>query len=563
MATQRRRRRSPDDQKYGLDYARFSTKHQDSIEDQQATNRETADEFDVTIVDSFVDRGVSRTIAEREGLMAMFAHLRAHPEVGYIIVPELERLTAGVEQRADIKRLCQQLGVIILTEDTGEIDPYNDEQMHAADKRAVESDGEVIKVKRRVRRHLRQKALSGVMLKRPPYGVRVKALIGPDGEELPAGAKLIDARGRVIRSGEAELHPAEIFWLRKIFEWAADGKKPSEIRDLLNGKGIPTKTGKERWAVRTIEGIVTNPFFKGELVWGRRENVQIGDKTVQMPREEGDRNIVTIDSPLGEIVPILTWEKANQTFADYVGKRGTKKRSYPPQLLDSFIHCGRCGYRMYGRSDGHKMPTDPGVFTWRYCCFGTGGKHYANRVEPEPGFGDCPRPWTISMKKVLAQLALLGTEQATVTARQLGGAENAQLRTKRLEKALDTAKARRARIAENFEDGDITREQKRERQAEVDAQIAELVAEVTASRGAARTATLAVADSSAWGRLVELLQDEALPVALRVDALRTRAGVHRIYVDGPQVTVELVDGDTGGEGNLLRLEYGDSLMHAS
>lgn len=549
MAPTRRARRAHTEENLGCDYSRFSTEYQSSIPEQQGTNRDIADERAIRIVKSFTDKGVSRSVKDRPGLLAMKAHLEAHPEIGFIIVPELERLTAGVEQRAEVKRMCQRLRVTIVTE-VKMIDPFDDDAMHEADQNAVASEGEVLKVRRRTVRSLKQKVLAGTVTMRPAYGVRSKAALGPDGKPLPAGVKMVDDRGRAVRSGVIELHPDEEPWLRQIFEWAAAGKSPLQIGRALEEAGVPTKTGQADWANRTIEGIVANAFYKGDMTWGKRKTVRVGDDKYVEERDADDPNRVVVKSPLGAIIDPELWARANIGIKQRSdGRRDRARRTFPSQVFDGFVYCGRCGHRMYGRSDGNLAYGTPGrTFAWRYCCLSATRENLASK---------CPKAWTLSEKKILAALATLGSDQAIVTVRSSEAAK-AEFDARVAKQAADELKEKRERQGHLYEDGIITRAELRRRRDELDAELATLEPTKAAAKKDKPVAAYLVT-SGGWAELVELLADKSIPVTDRVAALRT-AGVSRLYLNGPLVEVELVDGDPGVEGRLLRLEHRDSLV---
>ena len=56
---------------------------------------------------------------------------------------------------------------------------------------------------------------------------------------------------------------------REIFDMALTGLTPLEIVRNLNGRGIPTATGK-RWSRRTVISILKNPVYRGANVRGKR-----------------------------------------------------------------------------------------------------------------------------------------------------------------------------------------------------------------------------------------------------------------------------------------------------
>lgn len=120
----------------GVGYTRYSTEEQGSTAEQRAINEMIAADHGVTLLETFTDEGVSRTLADRPGLRELFDCLEARREVRFLVVNELERITAGVGQRQQITSLCKRLGITLVTEDVGLIDPHDEDAMYDADVRA-------------------------------------------------------------------------------------------------------------------------------------------------------------------------------------------------------------------------------------------------------------------------------------------------------------------------------------------------------------------------------------------------------------------------------------------
>jgi DNA invertase Pin-like site-specific DNA recombinase len=382
-----------------VDYSRFSTEAQSSIPEQQGINDELAIDEAVTIVKRFTDEGVSRSLRERPGLQEMFAYLEETPEVGFIIVNELERLTAGVSQRDDVVRLCKRLHLTLVTEDMGRIDPHDDEKMQQADERAVKAAAEVLKIRRRTRRNLRQKVLLGTVAMRPAFGVRMTPIIGLDGQPLPPGTHLRDVRGKKVSSGQLEEHPDEIKWLRQVFEWAAAGMSDDGIARRLTEAGVRTKTGNIAWRGNSVGGILTNRLYRGEMVWGHQRTLRDADgrKSLEV-RDADDPGRVTKASPLGPLVPIETFDRVQVLREARRGTRQGTKRAYGDRIFDGLVYCGSCGHRMYGRNDAAGTAnTHREVVIWRYYCD-------SNRpgYEPRSGYPVCTKTRTMPERKILA-----------------------------------------------------------------------------------------------------------------------------------------------------------------
>jgi site-specific DNA recombinase len=377
----------------GVGYTRYSTDEQGSTAEQMAINEGIAADHGIVLKETFTDEGVSRTLADRPGLRKLFDYLEANRDVRFLVVNELERITAGVGQRQQITALCKRLGITLATEDVGLVDPHDEEAMYDADVRAVNAKGEVLKVRRRTRRNLRAKVVSGsTVAMRPAYGVRMKPLV-VDGVELPSGMPAFIG-GRKVRSGELEHHPDEHPWLLRIFAWADEGVASDEIARRLTEEGVPTKSGNAAWRANTVNGILDNPFYKGELVWGRQQVLRDENgKPYLEVRADDDPGMVVRESPLGAIVDADLWNRVNVRRLAKRGQRQMKKRTVPENALDGAVFCGRCGHRMYARVD------NPGRYKnvrIRFYCPGTRPGMVAKE-----GFDQCRKVNTMLADRII------------------------------------------------------------------------------------------------------------------------------------------------------------------
>lgn len=510
--------------KLGVSYARYSTDRQTSVEQQHSTNDEVAEEFGVRVVKRFSDRAVSRSVDDRDEMEAMFAYLEAHPEVGCIVVNELERLTAGITQRARVTELCRRLQITMLTEDMGDIDPDDEEKMHMADERSVSSEGELIRVRRRTKRHM--KALvnqPGKFVMRPCYGMRLASEPGPEGRPF-------------------ELHPQEHPWLLRIFEQADLGLSDSAIAKWLVEGGARTKTGKLNWSVRAVKLILENDFYKGVYEWGANEVRRSGPTKYLEPRPDIHPNRVTRPSPLGAMVDVEQWDRVNARRLARAENgdnryRQTGRRVLAEQLFDGRVFCGRCGYRMYGQFDRERAD---GITRapFRYTCKAVAAP---SRVTKGGVFGPpCTESQSITESQIVAVLAAFGPETRfhavdphrndlhRVTARQEAAAGAVK------------AKARFERVkAMHLDDPDLAT------LADVKAQKAKWDAARRAVQDLGRpddgpAAVPRYLTEVNWADAAAVLSDETLPVGTR-RALLATGGLARIYVDSPVVRPQFAD----------------------
>ena len=529
----------------GIAYARFSTQKQGSIAEQNAVNAEVAAAHGVRIEGDawFEDAGVSRSLSDRDGLMAGFRYLEEHREVRFIVVNELERLTAGVAQRAKVVELCKRLGITILTEDIGAIDPFDEDKMLEADQRAVSGHGEVLKIRRRTRRSLKAKVRSGTVAMRPAFGTRMKPLLGANGEELPAGTRLVDSQGKKVSSGVLEVDEAELPWLRRMFEWADKDVSDDQIAARLAEAQVPTKNGRggSAWRGNTVAGVLTNPLYKGEMTWGRTKTIRDADGRVRLvERDADDPERLTFPSPLGALIDPVLFERVQAKRAANAGRRRGRRRAYGPQLFDDLVYCARCGHKMYGRNDAAgSRDAHRDVVIWRYYCYSMRPGYL-----PLPGFGSvCKSVNSMQEKKILAALTLLTeAKPPTKLVKVRAVAAPDQNATRQLlNKQIVKLQAEHQRAVDLAVRGLLTAEELASAKETREAALADANAQLAMLDAGKRTESLTFNTErrELLAELVELLRDTALPVEDRSDALR-RFGVRRVHVDGPRAHFEMI-----------------------
>ena len=146
----------------------------------------------------------------------------------------------------------------------------------------------------------------------------------------------------------------------------------------LHHRSIPTATGKERWAPRTIHWILTSPIYGGRYYALRQSAVEPKKRLAQTYGKSSYRlkslaESIKLDNIVIERAP-LTWEewlalqeqmKTNQRQA-----QRNAKRDY---LLRSLVFCDAHHRRYHGREKGNR---------WIYAC----------STRSEPGHSPCPRP---------------------------------------------------------------------------------------------------------------------------------------------------------------------------
>ncbi|RPI33468.1 MAG: recombinase family protein [Chloroflexota bacterium] len=193
----------------------------------------------------------------------------------------------------------------------------------------------------RMRRGRLSKFRAGVLLPwtRPPYGYRLH----PERPRDPTGVRQDLAEAGIV---------AEIF-----AEYLEDGVGLMSLAKKLHEQQISSPTGKTRWGISTLRGILTNPAYTGQVYAGRMHyqppkirrsaTHPIGQphaSATLAPQEEW--------IPVAQIPAIVSQEQfdlvqaklaTNQSFA----KRHNTAHQY---LLRALVSCGICQLSCYART---------------------------------------------------------------------------------------------------------------------------------------------------------------------------------------------------------------------
>ena len=152
----------------------------------------------------------------------------------------------------------------------------------------------------------------------------------------------------------------EAVLVRELFRRYTDGG--ASIADLtrwLGEQGVLTRTGKTRWDRSVVWGMLRNPAYAGNAVYGKTQVVNESAAVNRVARQAGrtsGRAIRVVDRPAEEWVHIPvpaiitpeTFERAGQRLAD--NKRFASRNSKVPSLLQGLAACAGCGYAYYRTS---------------------------------------------------------------------------------------------------------------------------------------------------------------------------------------------------------------------
>lgn len=137
--------------------------------------------------------------------------------------------------------------------------------------------------------------------------------------------------------------------VERMFNLVIEGYSPKQIANKFSEEGIPTpssyanlnrgiKTSSSHlWCPRTIEELLINPTYIGNLTQGRRKKINYkSKKEIRTPKEEWIINENTHEAIIDK--------KIFDTVQDLITKNKHKKSTIKGELLQGILRCKECGH---------------------------------------------------------------------------------------------------------------------------------------------------------------------------------------------------------------------------
>jgi DNA invertase Pin-like site-specific DNA recombinase len=245
--------------------------------------------------------------------------------------------------------------------------------------------------------------------------------------------------------------------VQRIFALILQGLSTVEVAKLLNIEGIPTpnvykqKTGCSRdwnfitknniWIGATILRIVTDDRYTGCMITGKHERVEIGRPKVRSrPKEQWFVHEGTHPA----IVSKDVFKKVRERIRIHKYDPSRTKREY---LLRSKLQCGKCGHILQRSDSSNKI---------RYIC------KYSQTSADGACFNDSVDEYEIEIvlrRTIQAMLkTFIGEDEIRRNAReqQIGEIKDIDASLKRLQRDINSLKAKKASLYERYADAIMT-----------------------------------------------------------------------------------------------------------
>ena len=322
-----------------VSYLRVSTREQAekggtdegfSIPAQREATRRKAEQLGAGIVEEFVDAGASAKSSDRPELMRMIQYVKAN-KVAYCIVHKVDRLARNRADDVSIHLALQQCGVMLVSASENIDETPSGMLLHGIMSTIAEFYSRNLATE--VAKGMTQKAIGGGTNGRAPIGY--------------LNVRKRDELGREVRT--IELDPERAPMIEWAFKAYASGNwSVSQLHDELTSRGLrslPTpKRPAKPLAVSTIHRLLTNPYYKGDVIY-------------RGTRYKGNHPALVPAEVWYQVQSVLT---AHQCAVEATQVHG--------HYLKGTIHCGQCGSRLIVSNAKNRHGNV-------YCYFVCSGRH--------------------------------------------------------------------------------------------------------------------------------------------------------------------------------------------
>ena len=299
---------------------------------------------ELTLIDTYIDRGVSGTKFDRPEFNRMIANMRAG-KINCIVVKDLSRLGRNYLESGDyIEKIFPFFGVrfIAVTDNYDSLTAEPTEDGLIVPLKNLINEAYAKDISRKIRSSIDNMYRDGIMV---ASSIAYGYLKDPDGDHQ---IKVDEVAAPVVR---------------RIFEEYIGGKGFCAIARELNAEGISCpgerrfETGarkkrkyeKSRWLGKTITYIVTNPIYTGDLEMGKQKtDLCKGLKAKDQKRE--DRFLVKDHHEA--IISHEIFEKAQEIYGSRREKCVEARKNAGAgsnkceSALAGLLFCGDCKRRM-------------------------------------------------------------------------------------------------------------------------------------------------------------------------------------------------------------------------
>src|SRR5271167_1294099 len=494
---------------------------------------------EVEIINNDLGSSAGLAAAQREGFERVLSSV-ALGEVGIVGSRELSRLSRTDKDWCRLLEVCQIFGTLIADEQQVYDLNYLDDQLVLGIKGTL-SVVELKVIRQRLLAGQESKARRGELFKRLPIGYARdavgKVVFHPDRRVCEA-IQLVFTKFR------------ELWSVRQTFQWFRDHDVELPVNPI-QGTGLVWKIPSQS----LVRDILSNPFYAGAYVWGRRPVATVLtegrlEKRQGAMRPAEECRVFIRDHHVGYIDWATYEENQRMTRRNAVNWQGDESMAAiraGQGLLVGLLRCGHCGRKLHvrywgGRGTNARYLCKGDFDDGGQYCIGFGGSSVDRRVGQELLKVIAPLGVEASLR-ALEELSAGGTAQCTALSRKL---EQLEYEAKKAFEQYDAVDARNRLAASKLE---RRWNEKLEEIATTKQRLASLNTRRYSLTADEEARILAMGENFA-----EIWQNDQCPAALKKMIFRTAIEEIIVRTDQDKKTLELVIHWKGGAHTQLAME---------
>ncbi|MBR3523989.1 MAG: recombinase family protein [Bacilli bacterium] len=317
-------------------YIRLSREDDDKVyESESITNQKSlllqyAKENNLRIYDIYIDDGYSGTNFDRPEFKRLINDIELK-KINMVITKDMSRLGRDYIGTGElVEKYFPEHNVRYIAV-TDNIDTYLDSTNNdIAPFKAIMNDFYAKDISKKIKSSLRAKMKDGKFVGgRAPFGY----------DRDP------DNKNHLIVNDEQALI------VKRIFEMSLSGLSFYRIAEILTNEHVKTPASYyefewcghnyhyNRWHAKTINDILINRMYTGDLIQNRRNKVNYKVKKIV---RNNPNNYIIVENTHEAIIDKKTFEEVQQKLPKNVGRKEKKEN----HLLDGLLYCGDCGHRI-------------------------------------------------------------------------------------------------------------------------------------------------------------------------------------------------------------------------
>lgn len=179
--------------------------------------------------------------------------------------------------------------------------------------------------------------------------------------QLPAQGRYTGGKlfGYMVVNKQRVVNPSEAAIIRRIYQRRLDGAGYYRIGRELQASGIKSPRGSKNWSGATLGDLLTNPLYKGVVLYGRTRQIKRRGTTAI---ERTPDQVIQREDPALQIITPQMWDKVqgvNKASRESTWRsKDGRLKSRPTEskhLLPAFLSCGLCGGSLHVRYDKGKQ----------------------------------------------------------------------------------------------------------------------------------------------------------------------------------------------------------------